>query len=276
MWSVYEKRDRWARYGYEEQILAFNGEKTRFKAIVKDGELVTITSLNYMLIPNELVVEVADQLAPALNATRSAVIYDNWKVYILYTIPETYKMKDTEVQMGYYIVNAVDGTSALTASFMARVNWRGQVFDNLVYLRRVARVLSPTKAVAMVHVVHRESAKMSTEKVEEKTRDLVERIKTVISEGRDVVLLWRLWCEVSFDTETIKLIYENFPEVYMPAVARSIVKQGYKLTNLIPVFDLYMETCHKIWTTKTNTSPTRKIALVRRLQQLFEETAPKK
>jgi len=48
---------RWQEYDVIEKYLKYNGRRTKFKAIVKSGNLVNLVSRRYTVIPNELLVE---------------------------------------------------------------------------------------------------------------------------------------------------------------------------------------------------------------------------
>jgi len=89
-------------YGYEEKLLKFRGNNTKYKAIVKDGKLVAIVSRNYKLIPNEKVKEILKELAIKYNLNLLSLDYG----YRTYNI---LSKKD----IGVMISNSVDGTIAL-------------------------------------------------------------------------------------------------------------------------------------------------------------------
>ena len=58
------------RFGYVEVYLKLNGEKSKYKLILRDGKLVAIVKRGYKLIPHELIDEVLRLSTPSLGITR--------------------------------------------------------------------------------------------------------------------------------------------------------------------------------------------------------------
>jgi hypothetical protein len=53
----------WSNYGLAEYPIAVNGNKIDKKAIMRNGELVAITSDKYVLLPNEEALKQANLIA---------------------------------------------------------------------------------------------------------------------------------------------------------------------------------------------------------------------
>lgn len=67
-------------YGYEEKFISFNGQPTKYKAILKDGELIAFTGRRYNLIPNELLDDVLDEIAER-NGLIKETNTEGWRYY---------------------------------------------------------------------------------------------------------------------------------------------------------------------------------------------------
>jgi hypothetical protein len=127
--------DKWAQYGLYEYPLVFNNRETKHKAIVKNNSIVTIVKTRYKLIPNEKVIEVADEAAKLAGLVpfdkfsgkwimkfgkdESHVIKDNWKIHALYASEEPYIVKtkygdEDEMYMGVAVHNSIDRTMGFT------------------------------------------------------------------------------------------------------------------------------------------------------------------
>jgi hypothetical protein len=85
-------------FGYQEKMLKYCGDDTRYKAIVKDGKLVAILGRGYKLIPNEKVDELVQKLDGEKECRK-----EGWRWYWIIRKNEA----------GAIIANSVDGTEAL-------------------------------------------------------------------------------------------------------------------------------------------------------------------
>ena len=107
---------KWQEYDIVEKYLRYNGKPTRFKGIVKSGELVGLVSRSYTVIPNEFLVE---QIVPLVEQYGYEPIDSPARKvgkakYIQYFIkPELEKVDGEGIHLGILLRNSIDGTLSL-------------------------------------------------------------------------------------------------------------------------------------------------------------------
>ena len=122
--------ETWKEYNITEAYLKYNDKHTPYKAILKNNRLVAIVGRGYQVLPNEVVKQVADEIASRLNAepllekTRLPTEWgnayfskDSWKVYLVYTIPEWHEIDGRDrCKIGFAFRNSIDGTLAFSVT----------------------------------------------------------------------------------------------------------------------------------------------------------------
>jgi len=107
---------RWQEYGIIEKHLSYNGRRTKFKGIVKSGNLVNLVSRRYTVIPNELLVE---EIVPLIEHFGYEPIDSPAKSipdvrYMQYFIrPELEKVDNEGIKLGVLLRNSIDGSLSL-------------------------------------------------------------------------------------------------------------------------------------------------------------------
>lgn len=106
-------------YNILQVPVIYNGEPSKYKAIIKNGNLLAILGENYTVLPNEEAMEAGELVAKSLNAQHFKRYYsDNEaRLYDTYILPKKYRIdpKDT-VQAGFTIMNGIDGTLAFSVT----------------------------------------------------------------------------------------------------------------------------------------------------------------
>jgi len=108
---------RWQEYDIIEKYLKYNGRRTKFKAIVKSGNLVNLVSRRYTVIPNELLVE---EIVPLIERFGYQPIDSPAKSiptdvrYMQYFIkPELEKIDNEGIKLGLLFRNSIDRSLSL-------------------------------------------------------------------------------------------------------------------------------------------------------------------
>ena len=111
----------WEKYKLYQVHLNFNNRPTKYKAIIKNNQLVAILGKSYKLLPNEEAIKMANEIASSIGAVpfkQDNLFRDNLffnkkqtRVYIKYIIPnEKYEIDGKDVcQLGFSITNGIDG-----------------------------------------------------------------------------------------------------------------------------------------------------------------------
>jgi hypothetical protein len=117
----------WTKYDLFQAPLYFNGEPSRYKAIIRNDELITILGENYQLIPNEEAVKIADEAAKMAGLVPFSEFSGDWYVklkehaiedrggrvvHALYAMNEPYYIQGEKMHLGVGIHNSIDGTKA--------------------------------------------------------------------------------------------------------------------------------------------------------------------
>jgi hypothetical protein len=208
-------------FGYFEVYLRYNGEKSPYKAIVKDGRLMAIVKRGYKLIPHELVEKhmlSVDGLKVVNKDDYGSRVY--WEVEV---------ESDKEVKL--MVINSVDGSHALMVQTIF-------VVDDVKIL--VPRVKSK-KVVSEIKKVHKKSAN-------------VEELATVIMETLRAAKGIKDMVFKAFDQpaagfkDVWDMVVEMIPEKY----TRMVMARLYGAKEPLTVGDVYKEMMRKIWSSDTD------------------------
>jgi len=117
----------WKQYGLTENPILINGRETGYKAVLRDGQLVTIVSNAYQLFPNEEALKIADEAAKRaglepFNVSSGAgirreghAIYNlgRTRMHAIYT-PRgaAHRIDGEEVKVGVDVQNSIDGSTS--------------------------------------------------------------------------------------------------------------------------------------------------------------------
>jgi hypothetical protein len=125
--------DAWKQHGLLQLLVRYNGQKTPFKAITRDGQFVTILGRGYYLFPNEEALTLATQAADlvglkpfapkGLDGTKRLrqqgnVFYNREQtlMHAWYAPPKTYDVQGEQMKIGCDVVNSIDGSSSFGCS----------------------------------------------------------------------------------------------------------------------------------------------------------------
>ncbi len=122
-------------YGYQEKIIQYRNNPTKYKAIIKDGDLVAILGKRYKLIPNEQVIDITREISEAMDLEFLYYLF-GWRVYCV--------LKDNDI--GVLVINSVDGTESLKC-------------EALFYSDEIGII--PPKSITNVYRKHSESLEIS-------------------------------------------------------------------------------------------------------------------
>lgn len=100
-------------YGYAEKFLSYRGEKTKYKAILKDGKLVAIVSRRFYLLENERLYDIVKKYGEDRGYEVSIISQSFTRIHVLVKPPE----KDYAV----VVHNSVDGSMALRVDLLIRL-----------------------------------------------------------------------------------------------------------------------------------------------------------
>lgn len=145
----------WQQYGIEQSPILFNGAKTAYKAVIRNGEIVSIVSSQYRLLPNEEAVKLAGQAASLAGLVPFHEFSGDWfarmgsnviqdrgggRVHALYAINKSFDVNGEKMHLGVGVHNSIDGSTGFGCGIFtfrhacANMVWAGmkgyeQAFD---------------------------------------------------------------------------------------------------------------------------------------------------
>ena len=210
------------RFGYSEVYLKLNGEKSKYKLILKNGKLVAIVKRGYKLIPHELIDE-------TLRGLVSLKVVKRWEeVGRCFWICSVNGRQDVEI----WIENSVDRTLSLGVRLVL-------VFDGL----KVPIVLPKRRMAMSLRKVHKKSASI---------HDLPKLIDSMLEDADRI----KWFMNTAFEKKAVEylsvweLLKEEIPEKYTKSI---LAKLQAKVDDLT-VGHVYKELAQKILSSpKTST-----------------------
>lgn len=113
----------WQRHGLLEYPVTFNDSPSKYKAVVRKGELVAILGRGYKLLPNEEALRIAEEAAELAGLQRfkqgpdQGTIYNKkaTRMHAWFAPQEgAHPINGEQVHVGVSIKNAIDGSSAFS------------------------------------------------------------------------------------------------------------------------------------------------------------------
>lgn len=266
-WRVWRVDEKWKRYGYEEHYLSYRGSQTKYKAIIRRGNLVAIVTRDYVLLPLEASEQIADRISERIGAEKVDCIYTDTKMYALYKLKDVRDIGKYRVCRGFFMYNSIDGSMAFGASVLAEIWIGSNRYYALMGAKAMSRILSPEKAVAVLWKPHRKGVLDADEK------ELIETVKNVIDRGEEALNVFKVWSELYINDEVARYFADRFPEIYLPRSVK-LLSKGYTIKELVTVWDAYVEFVQRIWR-NPNASIDRKYELMRLLLSAVENATKK-
>jgi hypothetical protein len=243
--SLGELNQTWQKYGLTEAPLLFNGQKTPFKAIIREGKLVTIAGRSYYLLPNEYVKEIADKAAELAGlkpfkggATRNKkliqegnVFYNREKtvMHAWYAPDATIDVEGEKMHIGCNVINSIDGSTAFGCSvFTFR-----HICSNGVIIgyRQIA-------AFRHIHV-------QSLSKVIE---NLKNQMLLIMDEANAIIEKYRQLAQQMADEELINRIKKSrIPKKVLPEYLQTPEEEAEGYIPAVTKWQLYNDITEAIW-----------------------------
>ena len=203
-------------YGYVEKYLTHNGNKTQYKAITKNGELLAIVSRKYHLIENERVIEICEEIAKK-NGLKIDVVETPCRVHIFLD-------KDDK---GVVVHNSVD------ASYAFRI-------DAVVRLGNT-KVVIKVRDVEQVYKKHFKNAKLIVDELEE----IVKEIFKKADEFKHFIHKLEVKSAREF-YEDLKSLEDLLPKKYIGAVLQAIAQRRLD-GRYMSLKEVYEKIASNIW-----------------------------
>lgn len=228
-------------YGIVQAPVLYNDSPSDYKAIIKDGELVAVLGENYRVLPNELAIKAAEEVASKVGAEpfKSKIFGGRHiafneigtKMYATYLMPTEYDIagKDT-CRAGFTIMNGIDGTQAFSVS--------GFTF------RKVCSngVIMGQKKLTRFYRKHTKGFLVNTEFVVSSVEQVLERLKVVMENYAKLALV-KLNQEIAQQIVDARFISRKFLPSYI-VVEKGRLKE---FDSNVSQWQVYNDITEAIW-----------------------------
>jgi hypothetical protein len=238
----------------QRTILLAGNEKSGYKAIYRNDELIAIVGEDYNLIPNETAIAIADTVAKEMGLTPARIGADGliWdkqklKMHKFFEFPEKFNVGDgDELKMGLAVHNAIDGTMGFGAgSFSFRF-----LCSNMAYVG-LHQTFIPMPGHRQVHgddvsnTYRRHTKTLSPD-------FLREAIKGVIAESKLVVDAYKQLAQLKVNQQLIdKVARSGIPKKSLPKYLHIEEKEATIIPTMAPVnmtaWTLYNDVTALLW-----------------------------
>lgn len=249
--------ERWIEYGLTEHPINFNGERSKYKAIVREGKLISVVGKGYQLIPNEEAVKLADSAAEMVGLVpfheftgewfqrmEKHVIYDQEfkRVHALYAINKPYTVNGESMHIGVGIHNSIDGTTAFGCGiFTFRHACKNMV---LAGMRRYSQAFDERKTIEYLYKRH-------TSSLDPAKTNLKVVIVSIMDRASDIIQSYELMAARKASEELIKRIKASrLPKKALPDFLQ--VKEQKVEIRQLTQWELYNNITEKIWHNATS------------------------
>jgi len=241
----------WEKYDIVQAYLVYNERQTPYKAILKGNKLVAIVGRGYQVLPNEIVKQVADDIASKLNAEplRVADILarymprgarfewdnayfskDTWKVYLPYVLSEWHDIDGRDkCKIGFAFRNSIDGTLAFSVTgFTFR-----EVCSNGVFIGY--------RELARYYHKHTKSLKIDLDSVLHHTMEVITSMEKVLDAYRKMV-------ELQLNEQIAESIAKSrLPRKLLPPYIQTEGTELVWFDESKTVWDAYNDITERIW-----------------------------
>lgn len=267
----------YSKYGYEVLSIFDGNNLTEFKAIrnSKKEKIVAIPRVGYKLLPNEVVLDVANQVADSVNLQPFKLITDSvedWKtfapkskyykskkvghklvqsiagdthaliddeatrMFAFYVLPKLEIMdKNEEMNFGICVRNSVDGTSGLAID--------GFTFRHVCQNASLMTLAQVVKSGQQVGIKRRH-----TKKLDISLGNLEDWVRQVVGQMGKVKNLYANWMVQELNKDTVFKLGRSLPVKYLPDFINVEKKKVTLTADPIPtMWKTYNIVTAKIW-----------------------------
>jgi len=220
----------WKDYKISEAGILYNEEPTGYKAIFRDGNLISVVRGGYRLFPNELAVEIGDDIASSLGFEKSIEHYNlrNTRICATYTANESIAIDSRDrVHMGFAVMNSIDRSMSFGVSGFT---FREVCSNGVVMGQRTLAELRQRHTIALKTEIGY-------------IKGIVDR---VISESQAVINDFRKLAQLKLNEDIAKRITERTPKKYIPEYI-SVGEGGLQDFQPVNLWDCYNDISAEIW-----------------------------
>ena len=255
--SFNEPDTTWDQYNLREYPINVNGENTNQKAIIKNGELISIVSDKYMLLPNEEALNQANQIAKqsglvpfnkfsklnlkVVGGDEHAVLYGphNARMHAMYAIEKEYQVNGEDMYVGVGIRNSIDGTKAFGVDLFS---FRSACSNMDIIARGGQRGwtlgIARTKMLDTIYKRHTSGLDPKTFKYKELLANVMDRANAIIEAYEQMAI-----------EKATKELLDNIKESRLPnkVLPDYITEESVQAPENLTQWNLYNDITANIW-----------------------------
>lgn len=209
----------WEDYGLEMVPVLHDGDDTGRRFVRRNGKFIADVSERYKLLPNERVVQAADQVAEELGAVPFHEHSGDWyvqlddhvfqdeerrRVHALYSF-DTREVGDSDVEYGFAVHNSIDKSMAFEVGLFTFRH----ACANMVLMGVGGEGMNFDQREVVTHQKHRHTASLDIENLE-----LV--VKGTLSMIDQVDDTYQAWRDEFLRVEDVLQLIEYFPDKVLP------------------------------------------------------------
>lgn len=280
--SAGDNISNWTSYNIEEKIIQLNGEATKYKAILQNGDLAQIATKKYSVIPNEEAVKIAEMAAKEtgmvpfheftgewFNRLDNNIIQDGWRVHCLYALNEPYTVNGDKMHIGVGIHNSLDGTSP----FGAGIFTFRHACSNMVLAgsRGYVQAFDERRTIDYIYQRHVGDPELLV-------TDIAQKITTLMERATFIVESYEQMAREKFEEENRKkfligLNKSKIPQKWLPDYLTVKPKEALPpIPEKITHWDVYNDITANVWHDKGQSQLRRRIKVFDRLHRLMPLT----
>lgn len=230
--SAGEPEQVWPDFGLELVPIQLDGDDTGRRLILRNGEFISDVSNQYKLLPNERMVQIADQVAYELGAVPFDEFGGDWyismddhvimddegrRAHALYAWDEPVRLPDGDsIQLGFAVHNSIDGSLGFNVGLFTFRH----ACANMVWMGVNAGGMDFDDRDVIAHYSHKHTKELKVE-----PDALREVMEGVIRVGGDVIDSYSEWQEESLNGEQIVDLIRRFPAKDLPGWMRRVDEQ---------------------------------------------------
>lgn len=264
-----ERNEEWDSAGIDiaTASIHYGGKATKYEAILHNGELIAFVSEKYVLLPNEVALEVGDELAEEVGAVKmnrsdfgegdwigdamaNHVIEYGHQLHAFYVFEDPIAEFDTDaggrVYLGFSVHNSIDGSLGFG---VAGTTFR-QACKNMV-------LFGTPKKFSYHYSERDQGTTIASLYVRHVVKSLVERdlikdaMSSVLKAAKDIAATYELWSKIRINERLALTLAERIPKKYLPdyiSVSRDDEKKlKVELLEAPPMWNAYNSITEALW-----------------------------
>jgi len=224
-----EPEQVWPDFGLELVPIKLNGSDTGRRLILRNGQFISDVSDQYKLLPNERMVQVAEQVAYEVGAVPFSEFGGDWytkledhvimddegrRAHAMYAFEDPVVLPDGDsIQIGFAVHNSIDGSLGFNVGLFTFRH----ACANMVWMGVNGEGMGFDDRNVLAHYSHKHTAELKVN-----ADELKEVIEATLELGGDVIDAYTRWQDEYLTGEQIIDLIRRFPAKDLPGWMRRV------------------------------------------------------